>query len=172
MGWAAAAMRSFGGLKLGHRLERADFMSAREGEEGFRRRGAVRKIGFENAGDRARRLGGDDVAIKLAAERRVRAETAADKDVITLEWIVVFVDLDLAGEQPDLGHEMLRAGMMTAGQMNIDRRVERNASLAPARDLLGVAFGIRRRKLAAGIAGAGNEAGADGIGVDCETERL
>ena len=103
MGWAAAPMRSFGGLQLGHRLERIDFMAAREGEERFLRRGAVREIGFENARDGARRLVGDDVAIKLAAERRVRAEAAADKDVITLERIVVFVDLDLAGEQPDLG---------------------------------------------------------------------
>src|SRR3984957_20529839 len=171
MGWAAAPMRSFGGLQLGHRLERIDFMAAREGEERFLRRGAVREIGFENARDGARRLVGDDVAIKLAAERRVRAEAAADKDVITLERIVVFVDLDLAGEQPDLGHEMLRAGMMTAGQMNIDRRVEWNARFAPARNLFGMAFGVGGGKFAAGIASAGDEAGTDGIGMDRKAER-
>ena len=67
---------------------------------------------------------------------------------------------------------MLRAGMMTAGQMNIDRRVERNAGFAPARDLLGVALGVGGGKLAAGIAGAGDEAGADGVGLDGKAERF
>ena len=60
---------------------------------------------------------------------------------------------------------MLRAGMMAAGQMDVDRRVERNARLAPARDLLGVTLGVGGGELAAGIAGAGDETGADGIGV-------
>src|SRR5271163_1437609 len=99
MGSAAAAIRSFGGLKLGHCFERIDFVPAREGEERFLRRGAVRNISVENARDGARRLFGDDVPVKLAAERRVRTEAAANQDVITLKRIVVFVHLDLAGEQ-------------------------------------------------------------------------
>ena len=67
---------------------------------------------------------------------------------------------------------MLRAGMMTAGQMNVDRRVERDARFAPARDLLGMALGVGGGELAAGIAGAGDQAGADGIGLDGKAERL
>ena len=67
---------------------------------------------------------------------------------------------------------MLRAGMVTAGQMDIDRRVERDARLAPARDLFGMAFGVGGGEFAAGIAGAGDEAGANGVGLDRETERL
>ena len=50
---------------------------------------------------------------------------------------------------------------MAAGEMDVDRPVERDARLAPARDLLGVALGVGGRELAAGIAGAGDEAGAD-----------
>ena len=72
---------------------------------------------------------------------------------------------DLAGQQPDLADEMLRAGMMAAGEMDVDRRVERDARLAPARDLLGVALGIGGGELAAGIAGAGDEAGANRVGL-------
>ena len=53
----------------------------------------MREIGFEDARDHARRFVGDDVAIKLAAERRVRAKAAADQDVIALDRIVVFVGL-------------------------------------------------------------------------------
>ena len=110
-----------------------------------------------------------DVAIKLAADRSVRTEAAADENVIALDRIVVLVRLHLAGQQPDFGYEVLRAGMMAAGQMNIDRRVERDARLAPARDGLGVALGVGRGELAAGVAGAGDKAGADRIGLDRKT---
>ena len=67
---------------------------------------------------------------------------------------------------------MLRAGVMAAGQMNIDRRVERDARFAPAGDLLGMALGVRSGELAAGIAGAGDEPGADGVGGDGKAERF
>src|SRR3990172_3661890 len=67
---------------------------------------------------------------------------------------------------------MLRAGMMAAGEMDIDRRVERNAGLTPGRDLIGVALGVGGSEFATGIAGGGDQAGADGIGFDSETERL
>ena len=50
--------------------------------------------------------------------------------------------------------------------------VERDARLAPARDLLGVALGVGGRELAAGIAGAGDEAGADRRCLGGEPERL
>ena len=107
-----------------------------------------------------------DVAIELAAERGVRPEAAADQDVIALDRVAVLGDLHLAGEQADLADIVLRAGVMAAGEMDVDRRVERDARLAPARDLLGVALGVGGGELAAGIAGAGDEAGADRVGLD------
>ena len=61
---------------------------------------------------------------------------------------------------------------MAAGEMDVDRRVERDARLAPARDLLGVALGVGGGELAAGIAGAGDEAGADRVGLDGQAERF
>ena len=67
---------------------------------------------------------------------------------------------------------MLRAGMMAAGEMDVDRRVERDPRLAPARDLLGVALGVGGGELAAGIAGAGDKARADRVGLDGEAERF
>jgi len=111
-------------------------MPAREDEKRFLGRGAVVEISFENALDDARRVFGNNVAVELAAERGVRTKAAADENVIALDRIVVFVRLDLAGEQADLRYIMLRTGMVAAGQMNIDRRVERNACLAPGRDVL------------------------------------
>ena len=92
------------------------------------RRSAMRQIGFQNVFDDARCVFGDNVAIEFAAERGVRTEAAADQNVIALDRIVVFVRLDLAGEQTDLRDKMLGAGMMAAGQMNIDRRIDEDAS--------------------------------------------
>src|ERR1700732_4029796 len=67
---------------------------------------------------------------------------------------------------------MLRAGVMTAGQMDVDRRVERDARFAPARDFLGMAFGVGGGEFAAGIAGTGDEAGTNGFRLDGKTERF
>ena len=95
--------------------------------------------------------------IELAPERGVGSEAAADQDVITLDRIGVLAVLHLAGQKADLGHEMLRAGMMAASQVDVDRCIERNPRLAPARDFLGMALGVGGGELAAGIAGAGDE---------------
>ena len=132
----------------------------------------MREIGLQDAFDRLRRILGLHVAIELAPERGVGPEAAADQDVIALDRIGVLAVLHLAGQQADLADEMLRAGMMAAGQMDVDRCVERNARLAPARDLLGMALGVGGGELAAGIAGAGDETGADRIGFDGKAERF
>ena len=51
-------------------------------------------------------------------------------------------------------------------------RVELDARLAPARDLLGMALGVGRGEAAAGVAGAGDQAGADRARLGGEAERL
>src|SRR5580700_130115 len=135
-------------------------MAAREREETFLRRGAVGNVGLEDALDGLRRVLRLDVAVDLAAERRVRPETAADEHVIALDRVAVLADLHLAGEQADLADEVLGAGMVAAGEVDIDRRVDRNARLAPGGDVAGVALGVGGREFAAGVAGAGDEAGA------------
>src|SRR5262245_38944821 len=117
----------------------------------------MREIGPKDSLNGLRRILRLDVAVELAPERCVRPKAAADQDVIALDRIGLIIVLHLAGQQPDFRNEMLRAGMVAAGQMDVDRRVERNARLAPAGDLLGMALGVGGGKLAAGIAGAGDE---------------
>src|SRR6202453_362198 len=146
---SAAAPCSFGGLQLAHGFQRVDLMPARKVEEILIAAGTMREIGLEDAADGARHLLGNDITVELAAERRVRAKSAADIDVITLDRIGLLVRLQFAREQPDLGDVVRRAGVMAAGQMNIDRRVERNARVAPARDLLGVPLGVGGGNIAA-----------------------
>ena len=122
---------------------------------------AMREIAFQHALDRARRVLGLHVLVELARERRVRAEAAADQDVIAVDRVAVLVDRDARRDQADVADVVLRAGMMAAGEMDVDRRVERDARLAPRGDLLGVLLGVGGREAAAGRAGAGDEPGAD-----------
>src|SRR5260221_9154630 len=61
---------------------------------------------------------------------------------------------------------------MASGEVNIDRRIDRDPRLAPGRDLVGVPLGIRSRELAPRIAGAGDEASPQCIRPGAETERV
>ena len=169
---AAAASCSFGCLQFGHRFERLDVMTMREGKKRLVARRPVREIGFEDSLDGLRRGFRDNVTKQFAPERGIRPEAAADENVIALNGVVILVLLHLAGEQSDFGYEMLRAGMMAAGEVDIDRRIERDARLAPERDILGMTLGIGRRELAADIAGAGNQPGTDRVGFDRQAERF
>src|SRR5262249_36082951 len=100
------------------------------------------QIGLQDPLDCSRRVFRLHAQKKPAAERAIGPKTTADQDVIALDWISVIVLLNLAGQQADLRDEMLCTGMMTAGQVDVDRRIERNARFAPAGDLLGVPLGV------------------------------
>src|SRR5262249_13791184 len=104
---------------------------------------------------------GLDVAMDLAREAGVDAATAADQYGVTLDGVALVRARHLAGDETDVADIVLGAGVVAAGEVDVDRPVERNARLAPRRDLLGVPLGVGGRELAADIAGAGDEAGAD-----------
>ena len=53
------------------------------------------------------------------------AEAAADDDVVALDRVAVVADRDLRADQADVADVVLGAGMMAAGQVDVDRRVER-----------------------------------------------
>jgi hypothetical protein len=67
---------------------------------------------------------------------------------------------------------MLGAGMVAAGQVDIQRRVDFDPRLAPVANFGGVALGIGRRELAAGIAGTGDQPGADLRRLDRQPRRF
>src|SRR6516225_9143789 len=107
---------SFGGLRLEHSFQRLDLMPARESSEAFLRASAMNEIGFEHPLDRRRRVIGFDVAVDFAAALRVRAEAAADVDVIGLGRILIFGALGFGAKKPDIADVMLRAGIRAAGE--------------------------------------------------------
>ena len=66
-----------------------------------------------------------------------------------------------AAEQPDVADVVLRARVRAAGQVDVDRRVEADPRLHPLGDRQRRVLGVGGRELAAGVAGAGDQAGAD-----------
>ena len=128
-------------LLLAERLERRDLVPAREGQEAFLRRGAMGQVGLEHALDGFRRILRLDVVKDLAAAHGVGSKAAADMNVIALDLIAVLGNLHLHAEQSDVADVMLRAGIRTAGEVDVDRAVElARAIRTMLRDVLGMAL--------------------------------
>src|SRR5207344_1505441 len=105
-------------------------------------------------------------------DRRVRTEAAADVNVVALDSVALLGRWHLAGEQSDVADVVLRAGVMTASEMDVHGPVERDAAFTPAGDLLGIPLGIGGREFAPGIASASDEPGANGVCAGRKTERF
>ena len=146
--------------------QRLAVMAARKRQEGFFGRNAMREIGLQQSFDRLRRVFRLEVVIDLLPDIGIRSKAAAGEQMIALDGIDILADIHLRRDQPDIADVVLRAGMMAAGDVDIERRVDIDARLAPVADLGGMALGVRRRKPATGIAGAGNQPGPDLRGFD------
>src|ERR1700704_3810598 len=113
----------------------------------------MREIRLQQALDRLRRVFGLEVVVDLLPDIGVRAKTSAGEQVIALDGVVVLADRHFGGNQPDIADVVLRAGLMAAGDMNVEWRLDVDARLAPVADLGSMKLGIGCRELAAGIAG-------------------
>src|SRR5690242_15681265 len=63
-----------------------------------------------------------DVGEDLAADRLFISKTSPDKNVITFKRFSR--DFHFCSQEADVAHVMLRAGIWTAGQMNVDRLIQ------------------------------------------------
>src|SRR5216684_2918472 len=132
----------------------------------------MRQIHLQQLLDGLRRVLRPEVVIDLLPDIGIRAEASTGEKVIALYGVALLAVRHLGADQADIADVMLRAGMMAAGQMNIERGVDRYPRLAPVADLRGMALGIGRRKLAAGVPRAGDQPGADLRRLDRETHRF
>src|SRR5438477_13171823 len=107
-GWSAA---SFDGLLLEQGFEYVELMAAREGQECFLRRCAMGEVGLEHALDGLRCVLGLHIAVKLAAERSIGAEAAANVQMVALDRVALVRHLHLGADQPDIADVMLGAGV-------------------------------------------------------------
>src|ERR1700730_11423174 len=119
------------------------------------------QIGPEHALDCCRRIFRLDVMVDFAPDARVGAKAAADVNVISFDRIALLRHRYPGAKQADVADIMLRAGIGAAGEMDVHGRIELHTRLAPPRNLLRVALGVEESKPAAGISGAGYEAGAN-----------
>src|ERR1700754_5300115 len=90
--------------------------------------------------DRLWRVFGLEVVIDLLPDIGMRSKTAAGEQVIALHGVITLADRHFCGDQADIADVVLRAGMVAAGEMDVERRVDRYARLAPVADLRGVAL--------------------------------
>ena len=158
------------GVHVHWRASARPWLARRRARGGARRRGsshrgagAMREIGLKQALDRARRIFARHVAIDFAAERRVSARSRRRPRCIAFDLVALLVRLRLCRPiRPMSPIEVLRAGMMAAGEMDVDRRVERRRASRTSRAISTACSLVSGGgEFAAGIAGAGDEAGAD-----------
>lgn len=147
--------------------------AARRSSADWRRRGrihclALGEIRLQHALELLRQIGHAHVAPQLAAERALVAGAAADHHAIALDHVVALRDLD--AEQADIADIVLGAGMRAAGEVDVDRLVERDAFVEMLGQRHRVALGVGGGEFAAGIAGAGDQRAANGGGAPIEAE--
>src|SRR6476620_8234722 len=145
-------------------------MAARKCQKSFFGRNAMREVGFQQPLDGLRSILGLEIVINLLPDIGVRTKAAAGEPMITLDGLAILADIHLRGDQSDIADVMLRAGMMTAGDVDVEWRIHNDARLAPVADLGCMKFCVRRRKPASSIAGAGNQPGANLRGLDRQAD--
>src|SRR5438045_4673318 len=90
--------------------------------------------------------------------------------MVTLDGIGILADIDLCGNQADVADVMLRTGVVAAGEMDVERRIDLDPRLAPVANPGRMQLGVRRREFAPRIAGAGDQPSADLRSLDVEPD--
>src|ERR1700730_10047059 len=120
-------------LSFGETLERGNLMPRGKILKALGGAAAMREIGLEQTFDPRRRVLCFHVAQNLPSDRARGAKAPARDDVIAVLSFAFLVDANPRGDEPDVADVMLRAGMMAAGQVVIDRVIGFYPRLAPIR---------------------------------------
>src|SRR6476619_6796983 len=102
----------------------------------------MREIGFQQPLDGLRSILGLEVVIDLLPDIGVRTKAAAGEQMIALDRIDILANIHLRGDQADIADIVLRAGMMAAGDVDVERRLDVDARLAPVANLGGMKLGV------------------------------
>src|SRR5205085_5527697 len=111
----------------------------------FVRSRTMREISLQQSLDRPGRVLGLEVVKNLLSQSGVRPKTATCEQMIAFDGVIAVASRHLCGYQADVADKMLRTRMVAAGEMDVDRRIDLEASLAPVADFRRVALGIRGR---------------------------
>ena len=139
------------------RLERVEVVALGEFLEGLAGL-AMTQVAYQNPFQRRLELLEGNSLEHLPSDGLIPAEAATDEDVVTFDGFAGY--FDFRAEQADVPHVVLRAGVRAAGQVNVDRLVKLDALFEIVGQFDRVAFGVRRREFAVGIARAGDQPAA------------
>ena len=95
----------------------------------------MREIGFQQPLDRFRRVFRLEIVIDLLPDIGVRTKAAASEQMIALDRVDILADIHFRGDQSDIADVVLSTGMMAAGDVDVERRIDIDARLAPVADL-------------------------------------
>ena len=118
-----------------------------------------------------RHLVGRDRTADHAPGPELSAAAAADHDVITLDRLVLAL-VDLCRDQTNVADIVLGAGVGTAGQMDIDRLIERQPRVEIVDQRQPVTLRIGECEFATDIPGAGDHSATDRARRDLQAKRL
>src|ERR1700704_2894304 len=92
------------------------------------------EISLQQLLDRSRRVLGLEIMKDLLPDIGLRTETAAGEQMIALDRIVGIITLagrHFGRDQADIADVVLRAGMVAAGQMDVERLIDIDPWLPP-----------------------------------------
>src|SRR3974390_111962 len=123
-------------------------MAARERKKGFFFGNAVRQIGLEQFLNRLRRVLRLEVAVDLLPDIGIGPESSAGEQVIALDRVIALADGHFGGDQADVAVVVGGEGVMAAGSLIFQWRVDRAAPVAPVADRSRVTLGVGGGELA------------------------
>src|SRR3977135_2775371 len=91
----------------------------------------MREISLQQLLDRSRRVLGLEIMKDLLPDIGLRTEPAAGEQVIALDRIVALAGRHFRRDQADIADVVLRAGMVAAGQMDVERLIDIDPWLPP-----------------------------------------
>ena len=91
------------------------------------------------------------------------AAAAADVDMVALD-LVIAAGVDLGSQQADIADVVLCAGIRAAGEVDVEGYIDVEAGIEMVGQRQPVPLRVGEREATTGIAGAGDEAGAQRIG--------
>ena len=125
----------------------------------------VFEIGLEEVLNERGDLGEGDSFVSFAGDGLGVVDASAEDDVVAFDFLAG-LEFDGGAHEADVADVVLGAGMVTAGEMNVNGLVELDFGFEILREENGLSFGVGGGEFASGIAGAGNEAAGDrGVGV-------
>ena len=97
------------------------------------------------------------VSSQQASDRSLVGIAPANMQMIALDLIPFIVHCDFCADEAYIADIMLRARMVTASEMNIDRRIQQEMRIHVIGDFQRMSFGVGRRKFTSSISSAGDK---------------